>query len=125
MLEKHTHHGNRSLVTHEVIDKYGQIHPVKGQGFKHISIWEEFESRKALIHQTGWVENANGEVVYRAKTYDTLPALLKFRDSAYPGGSVYVWEGDETGKIVFADRPQAAPKPCSKKKKQSKKIRWP
>ena len=125
LFEKRSHHGNRNLVTHEKIDRYGQIHAIKGQGFRHISIWEEFESRKALVHQTRWVENAVGEVVYQAKAYDTLQALIKFRDSAYPGGAVYVWEGDETGKIVFADRPQSASKPVSKKKKQSRKIKWP
>ena len=126
LFEKHTHHGNKDLIIEERVDRYGQIRVMRGKGFRHISIWEQFEEKKALHFSESWVENAQGEVVYRAKRGDTLKSLLNFRDSAYPGGSVCVWEGDEDGKMVFCDRPKPVQKPKSKKqKKASKKIRWP
>ena len=101
------HHARQTLVVDEVVDQWGQIHAIKGRGFSHVSIWDEFKARKnAPKFQKIWIENHERKVVFEARKSHTFEQVVAFRNEAFPGYTVCAWQGEQ-GEGVFSavDRP--------------------
>jgi hypothetical protein len=105
------HHGRKTLVVDEHIDRWGQLRPVKGLGFRHVSIWDEMDARKSgPKFQRIWIENHERKVVFEARRHHTYEQVVSFRNEAFPNGTVCCWEGEDDGAFVAVDRPATARK---------------
>lgn len=90
--EKASHHGTGDLVLHTYIDRWGQPHDFKGQGFRHGSIYEQISEKAGLVDLI-WIEGADGRVIFQAKRKHTLKDVLYLRDTAFPTETVCHYHG--------------------------------
>lgn len=76
---------SRSLVTHEITDKYGQVHPIKGLGFDGPELYHEADGFK--LRRKIWIESVAGEVVWEPGRGQSpgIPEVLRLRDASFPG----------------------------------------
>lgn len=90
------------MVVYEIIDTHGQVHPVRGQGFRGVNIYELIDRRE--VYRV-WVEDYDPAVddfvvVWQSRARRNPPDLAdlkRLRDTAYPGGRVVEWHGTLDG----------------------------
>ena len=97
---------SRSLTVAETVDRFGQAHPIKGQGFKHTGVYEHIAED---TRRTIFIRDPAGFVVWQAKRHNTLDQVREFRDDTFPDCTLCVWEGGDDGHFVLIDHPRSTP----------------
>ena len=108
------HHGSANLIISE--------NPlVRGAGFRHTNLWEKMAEDKPRLTNT--IEK-DGQLLFDGGPHMSWEDLVKTRDRLFPNAHAIQ---ENRGVLVRSTYVESTPKPkpCSKKKKASKKIRWP
>lgn len=100
--EKVSHHDSHDHVVLEVVDQYGQIHPIRGQGFRTANIYEQMDRSditKVFIEQ--FDSSVNAWVMVWQHRSRKIPCsvddVIRLRNAGWPRARVVEYQGTRDG----------------------------
>ena len=105
-----SHHAAKDLAVEEVLDQYGQVHPLKARGMRLVNIYELIRDNDDVIV---WLEDPiSRQVVWKSWLVKTragkkrtgpysIEQIEYLHKSAYPHCRLVVWEGGDDGSYIM------------------------